>query len=93
MIKIYDFLSGRFFWADVDELCAKEKEFNKQKAKAVTYNDVMCELFDAEVIGPGYWWIYSMPIEVELVPWLSEPGVVKYYCIRIRGKKDEKAQY
>ena len=91
MITIYDIFSNRFFGADVDELCAKEKEFNKRKEKEVTYNDVMRELFGADSIGAGYWRTYSMPIEVELTPWLSEPGVVKYYLIGIRGK-GKKAQ-
>ena len=92
MIKIYDFLSDRFFWADVDELCAKEKEFNKRKEKEVTYNDIMRELFDADAVGAGCWWTYSMPIEVELTPWLSEPGVVKYYLIGLRGKRVKKTR-
>ena len=86
---IFDYLSDRYFRADIHELAIKERELNirlaydwlnnKWKKTQITYNDLMFELFDAPSIHVGYCIKFNMPIELELFEQTSEDG--RQICI------------
>ena len=81
---IFDYLSSRYFRADIHELAIKERELNlrlaydwlnnKWKKTQITYNDLMFELFDAPSIPIGDCIRFNMPIELEIFKQTSEDG-------------------
>lgn len=98
---IFDYLSARYFRADIHELAIKERELNlrlaydwlnnKWKKTQITYNDLMFELFDAPSIQVGYSIKFNMPIELELFEQMSEDG--RQICImKINEFKEQEAR-
>lgn len=98
---VFDYLSARYFRADIHELAIKERELNlrlaydrlnkKWKKTQITYNDLMFELFDAPSIQVGYSIQFNMPIELELFEQMSEDG--RQICImKINEFKEQEAR-
>lgn len=98
---VFDYLSARYFRADIHELAIKERELNlrlaydwlnnKWKKTQITYNDLMFELFDAPSIQVGDSIQFNMPIELELFEQMSEDG--RQICImKINEFKEQEAR-
>ena len=98
---IFDYLSARYFKADIHELAIKERELNlrlaydwlnkKWKKTQITYNNLMLELFDASSIQIGDRIKFNMPIELEMFEQISEDGK-QIYVMKIIEFKEHEAQ-
>ena len=101
MELIFDYLSSRYFRADIHGLAIKERELNlrlaydwlnnKWKKTQITYNDLMFELFDVPSIQVGYSIKFNMPIELELFEQMSEDD--RQICMmKINEFKEQEAR-
>lgn len=73
MVLLFDDISCRYFKSDIHELIIKERELNnlfmygRMSGKTqITYNDLMCELFDAPIMRNGDYINFNMPIQLEI---------------------------